>query len=93
MSSLKAARTRKALCPSCAAGTPLNDAVRSGSAGESVFRIVPTPSASASSAPEALLKRSLNVSASSSTVSSMSGTDTVFPVSPGLKVSVPVVAS
>ena len=56
------------------------------------FRIVPVPTASSRSAPEALLRVSVNVSPSSSTVSWVIGTDTVFVVSPAGKVSVPLVA-
>ena len=85
--------TRKlnvAPAPPCSAGTSEKLAV-SGSV-DSVFRIVPVAAASPSSAPEALLSVSVNVSPSSSTASSVIGTDTVFSVSPAAKVSVPLVA-
>ena len=62
----------------------------SGSA--SMFWIVPVASASAMSAPEALLRVSVNVSPPSSTVSSVTGTEIVFAVSPTRNVSVPLAA-
>ena len=60
---------------------------------DSMFRSVPVASESASVAPSGLLSRSRKVSPLSSTVSSMTVTDTVFSVSPGAKVSVPCTAS
>ena len=63
------------------------------SAAASVFRIVPVASASAMSAPDALLRVSVNVSPPSSTVSSVINTETVCVVSPGSNVSVPLVAA
>ena len=62
------------------------------SAAVSAFWIVPIASASAMSAPEALLRVSVSVSPPSSTVSSVTGTETVCVVSPGSNVSVPLVA-
>ena len=93
MGSLNATRKRNALSPSCAAGTPSNDAVSGGPSGSSsVFRIVPVAVVSWSLAKEALLSTSVNVSPSSSTSSSMIGTDTVFSVSSRANVSVPLVS-
>ena len=59
----------------------------------SVFAIVPVASASFSQAlpPEGFESVSVKVSAPSSWASSSTGTETVFAVSPGAKVSVPVV--
>ena len=74
--------------PVCSSGTFEKLAV----SGVSLFRIVPVASASARSAPEALLRVSVRVSPPSSTVSSVIGTETVFVVSPDWKVSVPLVA-
>ena len=59
-----------------------------------VFSMVPVAVASESQAllPEALLKVSVKVSSSSSWSSAVTATETVFAVSPGAKVSVPVAA-
>ena len=53
--------------------------------------MVPVASASPSTAPVGLLRVSVTVSPLSSSVSSMIGTETVFAVSLGEKVNVPVV--
>ena len=58
----------------------------------SVFSMVPVAVASLSHAlpPEALLKASVKISSPSSWSSSITATETVFAVSPGAKLSVPV---
>ena len=58
----------------------------------SELTIVPVATPSAIRAPEAFESRSVNASSPSSITSSKIGTATVFPVSPGLKDSVPFVA-
>ena len=58
----------------------------------SEFRIVPVASPSRIRAPEAFESVSVSVSSVSSWASSSTGTSTVFAVSPGSKVSVPLVA-
>ena len=67
-------------------------AVTVGVAGVSVSRNVPVAVASSISAPEALLRVSVNVSPPSSSASSVIGTEIVFVTSPAWKVSVPLVA-
>ena len=62
------------------------------STASSVLRMVPVAILSAISAPTALLSTISKVSPLSLTVSSMIGTEMVIDVSPGLKVSVPLVA-
>ena len=57
----------------------------------SELTIVPVATPSAMRAPEALRSRSVKVSSPSSTTSSSTGTRTVFPVSPGAKLSLPLV--
>ena len=57
----------------------------------SEFSIVPVAVPSAIRAPEAFTSRSVKVSSPSSIASSSTGTATVFSVSPGAKLSVPLV--
>ena len=91
MSSLNATRKRNPPSPSCAAGTPSNDAV---SGWISLLWIVPVASRSPdlSSAPSGFDSVSVNVSPLSSWASSVIGTDTVRSVSSELNVSVPLVS-
>ena len=56
----------------------------------SVFSIVPVATPSAITAPDAAESRSVSVSSPSSWASSRTGTETVFSVSPGAKVSSPL---
>ena len=77
--------------PACESGMSLKLAV-SGVVDTSLSLIVPVAVASPRSAPEALLRVSVNVSSSSSTESSVVATLTVFEVSFAANVSVPLAA-
>ena len=79
--------------PSWDAGTSSKLAVSSTSVSVSVLLMVPVASASAMAATVGLLSVRVNDSLLSGTLSSTTGTDTVFAVSFAAKVSVPLVAA
>ena len=92
-SSLNVSVKVNALDPSCASGSPENDAVSGTADPASMLRIVPVAVASAIAAPEAFESVSVKVSPSSSTSSSISRTGTVPAVRPAAIASVPRAAT